>query len=121
MLPIAASLSEQGIAIGTVLAFVVGGAGVSIPNVILLSKLFKRRLLIVYATTVVAIGVVVGVVFNIFLVCAILLASHRSSLPIIPRQHRFRRPDGPDSSARNRLCIRSSLFGAIRERRLRQR
>ncbi|EMA56678.1 permease [Halococcus thailandensis JCM 13552] len=68
MLPIAASLSEQGIAIGTVLAFVVGGAGVSIPNVILLNKLFKRRLLIVYATTVVAIGVVVGVVFNVFIV-----------------------------------------------------
>jgi uncharacterized membrane protein YraQ (UPF0718 family) len=68
MLPIAASLSEQGIAIGTVLAFVIGGAGVSIPNVILLNKLFKRRLLLVYAGTVVTIGVVVGVVFNVFLV-----------------------------------------------------
>src|SRR5699024_2492078 len=68
MLPIAASLSQQGLAIGTVLAVVIGGAGVGIPNVILLNKLFKRRLLIVYATTVVAIGVVVGVVFNIFIV-----------------------------------------------------
>ena len=68
MLPIAASLSEQGIAIGTVLAFVIGGAGVSIPNLILLNKLFKRRLLLVYAGTVVTIGVVVGVAFNIFLV-----------------------------------------------------
>ena len=68
MLPIAASLSEQGIAIGTVLAFVIGGAGVSIPNLILLNKLFKRRLLLVYAGTVVTIGVVVGVVFNVFLV-----------------------------------------------------
>lgn len=64
MLPIAASLSEQGIAIGTVLAFVIGGAGVSIPNLILLNKLFKRRLLVVYAGTVVTIGIVVGVVFN---------------------------------------------------------
>ncbi|PSQ13656.1 permease [Halobacteriales archaeon QS_7_68_65] len=68
MLPIAASLSEQGIAIGTVLAFVIGGAGVSIPNMILLNKLFKRRLLLVYAGTVVAIGVVVGVAFNLLLV-----------------------------------------------------
>nr|WP_240145869.1 permease [Halococcus salsus] len=68
MLPTAASLSEQGIAIGTVLAFVVGGAGVSIPNLILLNKPFKRRLLVVYATTVVAIGVTVGVVFNVFIV-----------------------------------------------------
>ena len=68
MLPIAASLSEQGIAIGTVLAFVIGGAGVSIPNMILLNKLFKRRLLLVYAGTVVAIGVVVGIAFNLLLV-----------------------------------------------------
>ena len=67
MLPIAASLSEQGIAIGTVLAFIIGGAGVSIPNLILLNKLFKRRLLLVYAGTVVTIGIFVGVVFNFFI------------------------------------------------------
>jgi uncharacterized membrane protein YraQ (UPF0718 family) len=68
MLPIAASLAEQGIPIGTVMAFVIGGAGVSIPNLILLNKLFKRRLLLVYAGTVVTIGIVVGVMFNIFII-----------------------------------------------------
>jgi uncharacterized membrane protein YraQ (UPF0718 family) len=67
MLPIAASLSEQGIAIGTVLAFVIGGAGVSIPNLILLNKLFKRRLLAIYAGAVISIAIVVGTVFNIFI------------------------------------------------------
>ncbi|ELY78195.1 permease [Natrinema pallidum] len=65
MLPIAASLSEQGIAVGTVLAFVIGGAGVSIPNLILLNKLFKRRLLLVYGGTVVVIGIAVGTIFNL--------------------------------------------------------
>jgi uncharacterized membrane protein YraQ (UPF0718 family) len=64
MLPIAAAFVEQGIPIGTVLAFVVGGAGVSIPNVIMLNKLFDRTLLAVYVATVVAIGIVVGVLFN---------------------------------------------------------
>jgi len=68
MLPIAASLSEQGIAIGTVLAFVIGGAGVSIPNLILLNKLFKRRLLLIYAVTVVLTGIIVGIVFNTLVV-----------------------------------------------------
>jgi len=68
MLPIAASLSEQGIAIGTVLAFVIGGAGVSIPNLILLNKLFKRRLLLIYATSVVTIGIAVGAAFNILII-----------------------------------------------------
>jgi uncharacterized membrane protein YraQ (UPF0718 family) len=68
MLPIASSLSDQGIAIGTVLAFVIGGAGVSIPNLVLLNKLFDRRLLVVYAGIVVAIGTVIGVSFNLLLV-----------------------------------------------------
>ncbi|WP_232703543.1 permease [Halobacterium wangiae] len=68
MLPTAVVLHEQGIAIGTVLAFVIGGAGVSIPNLILLNKLFKRRLLLAYAGTVVVIGVLVGVSFNAFLI-----------------------------------------------------
>lgn len=67
MLPIAASLSEQGVAVGTVLAFVVGGAGVSIPNLVLLNKLFERRLLVVYAGTVVTIGTAMGVLFNVVL------------------------------------------------------
>lgn len=64
MLPIAASLGEQGVPIGTVLAFVVGGAGVSIPNLVLLNRLFERRLLVVYAATVVTIGMTMGVLFN---------------------------------------------------------
>lgn len=64
MLPIAPVLSEQGIFIGTVLAFVVGSEGVSIANQILLSKLFDRMLLTLYGFTVVSIGVLVGVLFN---------------------------------------------------------
>jgi uncharacterized membrane protein YraQ (UPF0718 family) len=65
MLPIAASLGEKGVPLGTVLAFVVGGAGVSVPNLVLLSRLFERRLLAVYAGTVVAVGVLVGLLVNL--------------------------------------------------------
>ena len=68
MLPVAASFADQGIPIGTVLAFVVGSAGVSLPNLVLMNKLFDRVLLAVYALTVVTTGVFVGVVFNTFLV-----------------------------------------------------
>lgn len=66
MLPIAAALADHGIPIGTVLAFVIGGAGISIPNLILLNALFERKLLAIYAGTVVAIGITVGVLFNLF-------------------------------------------------------
>lgn len=68
MLPIAETLSSQGIAIGTVLAFVIGGAGVSLPNLVLLHSLFDRRLLAVYVSTILGIAIVVGTVFNTFLV-----------------------------------------------------
>lgn len=68
MLPIAHSLAEQGIPIGTVMAFVIGGAGISIPNLVLLNKLFERRLLVIYAATVVTIGITIGVLFDTVLV-----------------------------------------------------
>ena len=68
MLGIAAPLVDQGVPIGTVVAFVVGGAGVSIPNLILLNKLFERELLAVYAMTVVTIGTVVGYGLNFLFV-----------------------------------------------------
>lgn len=74
MLPIAAALAAQGVPIGTVLAFVIGGAGISIPNLILLNALFERKLLAVYAGTVAVIGFTVGMLFNLFLVGSSLLA-----------------------------------------------
>jgi len=64
MLPVAASFAEQGVPVGTVLAFVVGSAGVSVPNLVLLNKLFDRTLLATYAGTVVATGTAVGLLFN---------------------------------------------------------
>ena len=68
MLGIAAPLVDQGVPIGTVIAFVVGGAGVSIPNLILLNKIFERKLLVVYAVTVVTIGTTLGYGLNVFFV-----------------------------------------------------
>jgi Predicted permeases len=68
MLGIAAPLVDQGVPIGTVIAFVVGGAGVSIPNLILLNKLFERKLLTVYAVTVVTIGTTLGYGLNFLFV-----------------------------------------------------
>jgi uncharacterized membrane protein YraQ (UPF0718 family) len=68
MLPVAASLVSTGIPIGTVLALLVGTVGVSLPNLIMLNKLFSRRLLVAYVSTVVAIGIGVGLVFNAVLI-----------------------------------------------------
>lgn len=63
-LPVAAALVSKGIPIGTVLALLVGTVGISLPNLIMLRKLFSRRLLAGYVLTVVAMGILVGVTFN---------------------------------------------------------
>lgn len=68
MLPIAYALVEAGMPIGTVLAFVIGSAGVSLPNLVLLNALFTRRLLVVYAGLVVTVGVSIGWLFNLIFV-----------------------------------------------------
>ncbi|WP_435345970.1 permease [Haloarchaeobius sp. HRN-SO-5] len=68
MLPVAASLASKGIPIGTVLALLVGTVGVSLPNLVMLNKLFSRRLLVAYVSTVVTIGIGVGLAFNAVLV-----------------------------------------------------
>lgn len=65
MLPLASSLADQGIPLGTVLAFVIGGAGVSVPNLVILANFFDRYLLSIYVLVVVAVGVIVGTIFNI--------------------------------------------------------
>ena len=59
------SFATQGIPIGTVLAFVVGSAGVSIPNLIMLNKLFDRTLLVVYSGAVVGVAIIMGIISNI--------------------------------------------------------
>ena len=43
MLPIAEALASKGMSLGTVVALIIGGAGASIPEVVLLSKLFKKK------------------------------------------------------------------------------
>lgn len=63
-LPIGPSFSQTGIPIGTLIAFVMGSAGMSLPNLVLLNKLFRRRLLAAYATMVVFVAILVRVTFT---------------------------------------------------------
>lgn len=65
MLPVAAALVNQGIPIGTVLALLVGTVGVSLPNLIMLRKLFGGRLLVAYVATIVVLGIAIGLSFNV--------------------------------------------------------
>ncbi|MBY7141777.1 permease [Virgibacillus sp. NKC19-3] len=65
MLPIAEALVSKGMALGTVIALVIGGAGASIPEVALLSKLFKKKFLIAFISAVLLVAVATGLIINI--------------------------------------------------------
>jgi len=65
MIPIADALVTKGMAIGTVIALIIGGAGASIPELALLSKLFKKKFLVAFITAILTVAVSAGLIFNL--------------------------------------------------------
>ena len=64
MIPIGLALIEKGMGTGAVLALVIGGAGASIPELTLLSAIFKRKMLAAFVLTIITIAIVVGYLAN---------------------------------------------------------
>lgn len=60
VIPIGAALIGKGMGVGTVLALVVAGAGASIPEIIILNSIFKRRLVVAFVLTVFFVAVAAG-------------------------------------------------------------
>jgi uncharacterized membrane protein YraQ (UPF0718 family) len=65
-LPIAEALVLKGVGIGTVLSFMMAVTALSLPSMILLKKVVKTRLLLVFAGIVVVGILVIGYAFNAF-------------------------------------------------------
>jgi len=63
LIPIAGALVSRGVAPGVVVALILGGAGASVPEVSLLSSLFRPRLLAAFLAAVVSVAVVTGWLF----------------------------------------------------------
>lgn len=61
MVPIGLALVEQGMGIGAVMSLILAGAGASIPEVILLGRLFRPPLLATFLITILAIAIGAGV------------------------------------------------------------
>jgi len=64
MIPIGLALIEKGMSTGAVLALVIGGAGASIPELTLLSAIFKKRMLAAFVLTIITIAIAVGYLAN---------------------------------------------------------
>ncbi|AGF97612.1 permease [Methanosarcina mazei Tuc01] len=65
MIPIGLALIKKGMSVGAVLALIIGGAGASIPEMTLLSSIFKKRLLTTFVITVFSIAVIAGYLANL--------------------------------------------------------
>lgn len=64
MLPIAEALVSKGMSLGTVVALIIGGAGASIPEVVLLSKLFKKKFVVSFVIAILVVAIVTGLIVN---------------------------------------------------------
>lgn len=64
MIPIGLALIGKGMSVGAVLALIIGGAGASIPELTLLSAIFKKKLLIAFILTIFTIAIVAGYLAN---------------------------------------------------------
>lgn len=64
MIPITVALMGKGMSLGAVVALVIGGAGASIPEVVMLKRIFKSPLLGAFLTAIFSIAVASGLIFN---------------------------------------------------------
>ncbi len=60
IIPISATLVGKGMGLGTVLALIIGGAGASIPELIILASMFKKKLVLAFAINVFVVAIVAG-------------------------------------------------------------
>lgn len=64
MIPIASILIDKGVGYGTMVALIIGGAGASIPEISLLSSIFKRKMMLAFLLSVLFVAISAGFIFN---------------------------------------------------------
>lgn len=60
VIPISAALVGKGMGVGTVLALIIGGAGASIPEMIILGSMFRKKLVFAFALNVFLVAIAAG-------------------------------------------------------------
>ena len=67
VIPISAALVGKGMGVGTVLALIIGGAGASIPEMIILSSMFKKKLILAFVLNVFLVAIVAGYLVDLLI------------------------------------------------------
>lgn len=65
-IPIGLALAQKGMSMGAVIALIIGGAGMAIPEMAMLASIFHKRLVASIAGVIWATAVIGGFVFNLF-------------------------------------------------------
>ncbi|WP_420547993.1 permease [Curvivirga sp.] len=66
VIPLSAALAAKGMGMGAVMALIIGSAGASITEVILLKSMFKRQMIIAFLSVIFGMAILAGFLFNIF-------------------------------------------------------
>jgi uncharacterized membrane protein YraQ (UPF0718 family) len=66
LVPIGMSLLEKGMSIGAVMALIIGGAGASLPEMVMLKRMFKLPVLLAFLATVFGMAMSAGFMINIW-------------------------------------------------------
>jgi uncharacterized membrane protein YraQ (UPF0718 family) len=67
VIPISAALVGKGMGVGTVLALIIGGAGASIPEIIILASMFKRKLIFAFVLNVFVVAITAGYLVDLLI------------------------------------------------------
>ncbi len=65
MIPIGMVLFEKGLGMGTIIALLVGGAGLSVPELVLLNTIFEKKLAFTIIFSIFSVAVLTGIIFNL--------------------------------------------------------
>lgn len=66
-IPIGLALMSKGASIGAVIAFIISGAGIAIPELTMLASIFKKKIIIAFVVIVFITAVLSGIIFNMIL------------------------------------------------------
>lgn len=65
-IPIGLALMSKGMSIGAVIALIIGGAGMAIPEMSMLAGVFKKKMVFMIIAVIFATAVIAGYMFNLF-------------------------------------------------------
>lgn len=66
VIPLSAALAAKGMGLGAIMALIIGSAGASLTEVILLKSMFKKPMIIAFLSVIFGMAILAGLLFNLF-------------------------------------------------------